>query len=157
MEHVSDIELIEMLGGHLEPDRLKSVESHLAECERCAGRRDEMARTWDDLGDWETVPGQDLAPEILRRASMQPARISIWQRPSVKVAATVLIAVGLGHVAGRFAASSRTDTGDEGAVVRVEDSDVTEALYLEALNGAARPGIAQALLDLPMGSEEVNR
>jgi hypothetical protein len=157
MEHVSDIELIGMLGGHLSPERRRAVEAHVAECASCSGRRDEMARTWNALGEWEEGPGQDMAPEILRRVSLQPSRVGLWQWPSVRIAATVLIAVGLGHVAGRFAASSRTDTGGDGAVVRVEDRDVTKALYLEALDGAARPGIAEALLDLPSGSEEVDR
>ncbi len=156
MEHVSDSELIALLGGHLGPDRAGAVFEHCAACRRCAARRDELAQTWDALGAWEVALDRDLTDRILDGAAGRSRHAVLRPGVIVKVAAAVLLAAGLGHVAGRFTASAPREKrpGTETEMARVEPEQAAAALFLEVLDGAGRPGMAGALFELSDQDEE---
>ena len=154
--HLSDIELIDFLGGHTPPERLEAVTGHLAECSQCRNRVDKLAETRDVLGLWEPeIPECDLSDSVVRMASRKTGR-NLWT--VLQVAAALLIAVGIGHVLGRWIKSdSAISTEDHGQqLVQANEQTVSEALFLEALDGNSRPGIAEAMLDLPLSSGEEN-
>jgi anti-sigma factor RsiW len=157
MEHVSDIELIDLLGGHLSPERQEALEGHLATCADCAGRRANLARTWNTLGEWDIPPNVgDLAEKVVRRATRQaPRRSSGWPRRAMRVAAAVLLTIGVGHGAGRWVRSGTAVTpATPPPIAHSDEQAVTDALYLAALDGGSGPGIAQAVLELPTSGEE---
>lgn len=159
MKHVSDSELIELLGGHLAPGRAGAVDKHCAACRECAARRDELTQTWDALGAWEVALDRDLSAAIQDGVSARTERPVSWRVVTGKIAAAVLLAAGLGHVAGRFAASAPEEELPEAGteMARVEPEQAAEALFLEVLDGAGRPGVAGALLELSVEDEDTKR
>ena len=143
MDHATDIELIELVAGRLTADRQAAVAAHLAACPECARRRDAIRATWDALGDWQVAPGRDLAPAILAAA-----RAPAWReraKPFLRVAASVLIAIGVGHAAGRWAwpalqGQSRPEP------VAAEEQEAAQSLSLGVLEQVSPTGIPEALL-----------
>jgi len=163
MQHVSDIELIELMSGRLSSQRRAAVEAHVSGCEHCRRRREEIARTWHLLGEWSVrPPKRHLAPAVeaaIRRQGRRlvpfPARPR-WARPAARVAASVLLAVTVGQVAGRWARPKPAVPPEAGwsAGPEADAESVAEALYLTVFEGGSPAGLADALLGVAASAEE---
>ncbi len=65
MEHVKDIELIELVAGNLSSVRAEQVQSHLLQCAECMDRSREFGQTWQAMGDWQVESAEkDITPDI---------------------------------------------------------------------------------------------
>ena len=158
MDHVTDIEIIELVAGNLPAGRQSAVERHLQVCPDCRSRRDELARTWHVLGQWRVeASGRDLRPRIERalgrRAAGVPAKT--WGSrvlAGLRAAAAVLLAVGIGHLAGRWTRPSGSGPGEAGppAVARVTESAVAESLHFGVIQQVSPAGLAESVLAQPV-------
>ncbi|HUW82625.1 MAG TPA: zf-HC2 domain-containing protein [Phycisphaerae bacterium] len=161
MPHVTDSELIKHVAGELPQPQRARVDEHVAACRPCRDRQREISQTWEVLGDWQVEPlATDLADAVQGTASRQhqaatnrPAR---WQRRAsvlLRAAAAILVAVALGHLAGRWTAPSPSDTASAGAdrLARSTDADVVPLGVLEL--GSAT-GWADLILDDAVPSEQ---
>ena len=104
MEHINDTQMLDMLGGHVQADEKESLLAHIAQCSNCQQRLNELRQTWDDLGALEIdTSGIDLLPKLTsaihhRNRNIKFPSIQGWTR----IAASILLAAAIGHVAGRF-------------------------------------------------------
>ena len=121
MKHIDDIELMEHIAGNLTASRDAEVKEHLATCEECSKRRREAAETWSMLGQWDVdTAGHDVAERITALAesdgreqeSTEKARIlRVGFLPVVlRVAASIIIAVGVGHRLGKYSVTGKTES-----------------------------------------------
>lgn len=133
MEHLSDNQLLDILNR--EPDGNGPAHDHVAECPTCRQRLEILREPWDALGQWTVDdPGVDLTARIMTQA--RPIRtIRLWQgRALGRIAATILIGLGLGALAGRPKPAP------------VSEGHVAEAMYLDALALHSATGWASPLL-----------
>jgi anti-sigma factor RsiW len=153
MEHVSDIDLIELIAGRLAPERRDAAEAHLAACAACRERRDAAARTWQVLGEWEVrADGRGLAAAVVAAARAE-ATLSPWRRQAraaLRVAAALAIGAGIGHGAARLAPRGAS----EGVVAATDEDAVAQALGVAVLEGGAPAGLAEAVLGVEPPSEQ---
>jgi anti-sigma factor RsiW len=155
MDHVADIVLLEFVAGRLPPPEREAVAAHLRACPACRERAEQTGRLWEALGAWE-VPGKgpDLGPRVLdaaRRESLAPAPRK-HLRAAVGVAASVALAVGLGHLAGRLTWGGEADSAGAGPA---GSQRVIGALYLEDFQEGSPGYFAQAVLGFdPQAAEE---
>ena len=158
MEHPDDIELIELAGGRLAPERRGAVEAHVAVCAACRERLEAGGEVWQALGAWEvTPPACELAAAVqaaARRGARERAPGSQRRRrlvAALRIAAAVALGAGAGHLAAR---AVRARAGRE-AAVEAREAVVAEALRLTVLEQAAPAGVADAVLGVePTGEEE---
>ena len=94
-DHLREIELIELVAGHLDASAEAAARAHLARCPRCAARHEQAHRTWRVLGHWHV---ESPAPAVIA---------SPWSRLApLRVAAMVAGVAGallLGGVGGWLA------------------------------------------------------
>jgi len=120
MKHVDDIELMEYIAGNLTASRDGEVREHLATCEECSERRREAAETWKALGQWDVdTADHDIAGRITAlaenagREQRQSEKIHVLRvrfLPVVlRVAASVIIAVGVGHRLGKYSVTGKME------------------------------------------------
>ena len=111
MEHIAEIELIEYLSGNLTQSRAAEVQEHMAECPQCSQNIEQMQKLSDTLGLWEIeTAGHDVAQRVINRVQeSQSGRYSATRNRLVRfipqvlrVAASIIIAVGLGHKLGEY-------------------------------------------------------
>ena len=113
MKHVNDIELIEYVAGKLTVSRSKEVREHMAACEECSVRWREAVEAWNVLGQWSVdTADHDVAGRITaladqaerkQRQSEKTHVLRIGFLPAfLRVAASVIIAVGVGHKLGKY-------------------------------------------------------
>ncbi len=104
MEHINDIMMIDLLGGHVQADEKESLLAHMAQCSNCQRRWNELRQTWDDLGALEIdTSGIDLLPKLtsaIHHRSRHTNFLSI--QGLTRIAASILLAAVIGHVAGKF-------------------------------------------------------
>ena len=119
MKHVSDIEVIEYVAGRLTASRHEEVREHIAVCQECSGRWKETVETWNALGQWDVdTTDHDAATRIIALAekaerSQKPHKIRRLLRvrflpAMVRVAASIIIAVGVGHKLGAYSVTGST-------------------------------------------------
>ncbi len=104
MEHINDTQILDMLGGHVQTDEQESLLAHMAQCSNCQQRLNELRQTWDDLGALEIdTPKIDLLPNITSAIQHRSRHIDFLSiRGLTRIAASILLATVIGHVAGRF-------------------------------------------------------
>ena len=112
MKHINDIELMEYVAGNLTASRHEEVREHMAVCLECSERWREAAKMWNALGQWDVdTAGHDMAEQITalakeaeRGQQRKIARnLQIGFLPAmVRVAASIIIAVGVGHKLGKY-------------------------------------------------------
>ena len=157
MEHLTDIQMMEFLGGHLPSDQRPRAEEHLATCEVCRSRHEQLTEVWNVLGEWEVSAGEhDLREQVLAaaRAGGTLRLASTWRRwtlVTLKAAASVIIAVGIGYAAGRWNRASPLPPPPDDLEQRVASS-----LYLEAFESGTPAGLSELVLaaDQPSLEEE---
>ena len=118
MKHVNDIELIEYVAGNLTASRHEEVREHMATCLECSERWREAVKMWNALGQWSVdTTNHDvaerikaLAEEAGRGQQHKIARaMQIGFLPAVvRVAASIIIAVGVGHKLGKYSVRGHT-------------------------------------------------
>ena len=118
MEHLDDIELIEYAAGNLAEPRAAEAREHVAACPECSQHVQEAEKLWSTLGHWNVEPaGHDVADRITTlahedRAEVVHGRSTYVLRkkfllPALRVAASILIAVGLGHKLGEYSITGK--------------------------------------------------
>jgi len=120
MKHIDEIELMEYIAGNLTASRDGEVKEHLAMCEECSDRRREATEMWKALGKWDVdTTDHDVAGRITvlaenaGREQRQSEKTHILRArflPVVlRVAASVIIAVGVGHRLGKYSVTGKIE------------------------------------------------
>jgi len=156
MEHVTDIQMMMLLGGHSPPDQRHAAEEHLAACDRCRARYQQMAEVWAALGRWELPPGDHGVRERVLAAAGTDASLhpsSPWRRwalATLKAAASVVIAAGVGYAAGRW---NRSQPGPPPGDL---EHRVALSLYLPTFESGTPAGLSELVLaaDEPAGEDD---
>ncbi|MEW6252947.1 MAG: zf-HC2 domain-containing protein [Planctomycetota bacterium] len=157
MPHAHATDLIKLIAGELPPARAIELTTHLATCSACRRRYEEHTATHARLNEW-LVPAavhRDLLPLIEQRLA-QPARAvpALWTRFArvARVAAAILVGVGLGYGAARGTLSQTPSDAAPGASADAQDQQLAEA----AVDFFAEPspaGMYTTLVDLTTPSE----
>lgn len=145
MDHLTERQLQGHVQGTLAPDEALSFRAHLEGCGDCRQRLADFDALWGQLGAWAVpVGGGDLDARIL--ASLPPqeiARSHVAWRGSLRVAAALLVAAGVGHAVGRLTwkplpPPSGGDANAVAAALHLNDGATAETLLaaLEAPEGA---------------------
>lgn len=120
MEHLSDNQLLDLL--NVEAGEKGPAYDHLTQCASCRQRFEAFQGPWDALGQW-TIEDRtvDLTDRIMSQA--RPIRsIGLWQPQALgRIAAAIILGLGLGALAGRPKPGP------------ISDRQVAEAMYLDAL------------------------
>ena len=122
MKHPSDIQLIELSSGCLAEETAMAVRAHLATCEECRARAEQLAESWERLGCWQVGHGtRDIADRVLAAAREEIHGRSVvlpyrW-RMLLRTAAVIAVAALAGHLAARLRPV-------ESAAITVENSYV---------------------------------
>jgi anti-sigma factor RsiW len=138
MEHISDIKLLDYVGGKLAAQESEQVRRHIAECSGCAGRHQQTRQMWGALGAWqvdssahqiadriEVLAGESELQRRLARKALVPSRGSLLA--ALRIAAAIIIGGGGGHLLGRFTAPS----GESTPVISTDKPQYLAALGFE--------------------------
>ena len=111
MEHINDTQILDMLGGHVQADEKESLLAHMAQCSNCQQRLNELRQTWDDLGALEIdTSGIDLLGNLTSAIHHRSRHINFLSiRGLTRIAASILLAAAIGHVAGKFSTQKSTE------------------------------------------------
>lgn len=133
MEHLSDNQILDALGQP--PTDSSEIGRHIKVCPSCRMRLEEFRPTWEVLGTWTVeMPKVDLTEDILRQAHPQRS-VRLWQPQSlIRVAASILIGIGLGILSALPVHKP------------VSAQQVSEAMHLDALSVNSPTGWASPLL-----------
>ena len=111
MEHISDTQMFDMLGGHVQADEQESFLAHMGQCSNCRQRLDELRQTWDDLGTWEVDTSEvDLLANLtsaIRHRSWYINFLSI--QGLTRIAASILLATFIGYTVGKVSTQKTTE------------------------------------------------
>jgi len=129
MKHINDNELMEYVAGRLASPQKEQVAEHIASCPECSQRLRQAEILWNSLGQWTVdTSGHEIADKItaLAEKDMAPGAENkktdaapIVRRPLVyrpffsavlRVAASILIAVGVGYKLGKSSVTGKIDT-----------------------------------------------
>lgn len=121
MDHIKDSDMIEYVGGRLSASQNEQLREHIAACSACNDRWEETTRIWEMLSEWTVdtaghdVTGRIEAPSAKTRYHKYPSRpVSILRSRYVfmatRLAASIIIAVVIGNVLGRWSVSREVST-----------------------------------------------
>jgi anti-sigma factor RsiW len=119
MKHVNDIEMIEYVAGKLTASRNEEVREHMAACEECSDRRRKAVEAWNALGKWSVDTAEhDVTQRITAKAEEEERSRKQHKNTHalqigflstmVRVAASIIIAVGVGHKLGKYSVTGST-------------------------------------------------
>jgi len=119
MKHVNDIELIEYVAGKLTASRKEEVREHMAACKECSGRWREAVEVWNALGQWSVDTAEHDVTQRITALTEEAEReqrqdekthvLRVGLLPVVlRVAASIIIAVGVGHKLGKYSVTGST-------------------------------------------------
>ncbi len=119
MKHVNDIELIEYVAGKLTTSRNEYVREHIAACKECSDRWREAVEVWNALGQWSVDTADHDVTQRITALTEEAERgqkqhkiardLQIGFLPAVvRVAASIIIAVGVGHKLGKYSVTGST-------------------------------------------------
>lgn len=150
MEHVRKTQMIRLMAGELADVERAAVERHLAGCGACRAAYESQATIWSVLGEW-TLPDtpRNLFPGIERKlASRAVAPRPRWTtlRSVGRVAAAVLIGVGVGYAAGRVRSPAPAEAPT--AVSQAAESEALRVLGLDHVANPSPAGLYGTLLHL---------
>ena len=111
MEHINDTQMLDMLGGHVQADEQESLLAHIAQCPNCQQRLDELKQTWNDLGALEIDTSRlDLLSNLTSAIHYRSRHINFLSIQGLtRIAASILLAAVIGHVAGKFSTQKSTE------------------------------------------------
>ena len=140
MEHLNDITMLELLGGHIpEPDQ-QPLRDHIENCPACQIRWQGFSQTWADLDAIEADASQRDLTDRINLAISSPSRTSwyINSKPLLRIAASVLVATTLGYFAGKFSLQNSEEYLQNSAA---------QVLYLDTLLPSSPTGWADPILE----------
>jgi anti-sigma factor RsiW len=159
MRHVSPEDRVRLASGELSDERRREIEAHLDGCAECRRSQAELAAVRDLLGEWKVDAGpRDMWPAIERRLEDR-ARVTLrphWRAAGwlLRIAAAIVLGVGLGHLAGR----ATLPGGAPRQLASAEEAErqASEGLGLHAIEWPSAAGLFPTVLDLmdaPQGGE----
>lgn len=156
MQHPTDIQMMEFLGGHLPPDQHARAMEHLAACQACRSRHQQLAEIWGVLGEWEVPAGEhDVLDRVLAAAGAGgtirfPGVWRQWTTVTLKAAASILLAVGVGYAAARWDRPARVPPPNN------LEQRVASSLYLQTFESGTPGGLSELVLATaaPVAEEE---
>lgn len=150
MQHLRDIELIELASETASPDA--SIREHLATCADCRRRLDEFRTVHAVLGSWrdDTAP-TDLWPAISARLDNPSPRLKPARNARVLLVLRAAAAVGIGAWLGH---------GVEGLwqpaqSATVTEQDVDSILGLDTLESPSATGLGAIFTPVDSYDQEV--
>jgi anti-sigma factor RsiW len=151
MEHISDITMIELLGGYVDDPKKQSTLQHISQCDNCQKRwhefeqRHEFEQTWSKLSELDVdTSDKNLFPKIADNIRSKRRHVRMLPiRTFMRVAASILLAIILGHILGR-ASTQKTNEDWTLAIAR--------ANYLDVLASGSSTGWGEPVL--PSNSSE---
>jgi len=155
MKCPQDLDFLRMHAGQLAGEALTQIRDHLAACEACRQAEAELRRLHDVLGAWQVdVGARDLRAGVLAAVDgegpghREPLSIlaRAWRSGAVRAAASVLLGIGLGILAGSAVPTQRS----EQAPLLVSAQTVAETLGINHLGQAGITGLPDRL-DLESG------
>ena len=151
MKHLTETDLIRLRGGELSPDERVEADRHLADCQECTRLLADLAAAWATLGEWQvSTEGRDVGPAVFaavdRERVAPPRRLVIHPWRVGRAAAAILLAVGLGHAAGRFVTAPATSAPSLTSH-HVTDETAAELLALHAFELPSATGFSLTLLE----------
>ena len=133
MDHLTDKQLLNMLTDSA-PDH--GLTAHVARCESCADRLKALQDPWEVLGQWTLdTPDIDLTDQVLGKIHGHASIYLRQPRALIRIAASIIIGVGVGSWLERSVARP------------VSDDQVTEAMYLDVLTLNSSTGLTAPLLE----------
>ncbi len=148
MEHISNMKMLDLLGGYVNEPEKQRLLKHISQCDDCQKRWDESGLTWNELSALDIdISAKDLFPKIMDEINSNRGNERILPiRTFMRVAASVLLAVIIGHISGRV--SARTTDEDLALVI-------AQANYLDVLAPGSSTGWGEpALHNGPPDSEQ---
>ena len=126
MEHVRDIQMLEMLGGHMTESEQVRVREHIAGCSECQRRWQGYEQTWTELEECNVdTRGHDLVERVTSALPAESRPIKFWPATTLaRIAASIMLAIFLGHVLGKWSAPQPAPP---------EETAVTQAMFLDVL------------------------
>ena len=156
MRHVREADLLAFASGELSDARHREIEAHVSACAACRRARAETASVQDLLGEWDVdAADRDAWPAIERRlgaaaSARVPRRWHVVARMS-RIAAAVMLGIGLGHAAGRLTWTGGTlelaATMPASALSAIEHAAADE-LALYVLESPSSAGLFKTVLEL---------
>jgi len=146
MEHITDIQMTALLGGHVQPELRRQAEQHLAACESCRSRYEQFNEVWNALGQWEPAcPDVDPRQRILARARKNTVgggavRWRRWASVTLNAAAAIVLAVGVGYLAGRSGRATPSLSTEE------LKQRTASSLYLDLFESGTPAGLSELVL-----------
>jgi len=138
MEHINDIELIELVAQRLDAGRKNAILAHLEGCAHCCEKLAQVRNTWDLLGQWDVQPPRSLDTEricaLAAEAAEHEAAGKTIRFPAagilLRVAASVALASLIGYTAGRWSVgpAPASASGQSPSYVSALDLEVGESL-----------------------------
>ncbi len=160
MEHVRPTELIQLAAGELGSESRARVLQHLDTCAACAQVFKQQQRVHAVLGEWDVVPpGIDRVAGLARKLDSRPQVVirPFWGSTAQagRVAAAVLLGVGLGYGAARAFTPGSQSPPAAPAVAQAETPRSAES-PVDVLADPSPAGLYAALLDMtaPADDEE---
>ncbi|KPK72936.1 MAG: hypothetical protein AMJ79_15450 [Phycisphaerae bacterium SM23_30] len=140
MEHISDINMLDMLGGHIDENKHRQLMHHIDDCPDCRRRWQEYRRTWQVLAEFDAdVSHVDLVDRINSALSKTSAPSSFpFAGSLLRIAASILLAVVIGHLAGKWSLQKSEEYWQSAAA---------QSLHLETLLPNSATGWAEPLLE----------
>lgn len=141
MSHPRPIELIEYVAGHC--GNAEVVREHLRECAACAEYVRSVQETWDALGQ---LPSEQLSADLLPRIEQALGRAEVQNRSAVawfsrlRIAAAVMLALGIGHLAAR---GVRPDAPE------IDPGQAAESIHLDFAGWRSASSLAELILAGP--------
>jgi hypothetical protein len=141
MRHLRDEDIVRLVAHNLPGADVQAVRAHVLECEACAVRVRTQIELWSTLGAWEAVPPvpastSDLLARLDNEAGVEPdvsTRKTNWVWMG-RLAASVLLAVGIGYAVGRWKLGGSHTTAPEQASSAV--AEAVDSLDLTVLASA---------------------
>ena len=157
MSHVSKTSLIKLAAGELSDDQRREIEAHLESCAECWEAFEEHRAIRDILGQWQAESDTpDVWPAIDRRLDdWRPVIIRpIWMRVGQlsRIAAAVVLGVGLGYAGGRIAPHGGAASRPVSVVVSEEEA--LDAIAFHFIESPSATGLFTTVLDLADDTSE---
>jgi anti-sigma factor RsiW len=120
MEHVREIELVELAAGRVHAQREAAIFDHIRRCPQCREKLDGLRKTWDALGAWEVRPPERLAtaqvpavPEPEKGDLTRPVIRFFGVGMALRFAAAIVITAMAGYAGGRWSVRRTSAAGVE--------------------------------------------
>lgn len=150
MKHAAISDFIKLASGELDAARLSEVEVHLGQCQGCRAEQQQFMAAHEVLGEWTADASPRDVWAAVEKKLDQPVTIVRWRWRIVatwaRVAAAIVLGVGLGHVIGRLSLPSSLTTNAPTA--QVAELEAADGLMLHALESPASAGLFPAMMDM---------